>query len=96
MRRAQRIRFKARFRGLSQEFWQQKRPGRNRTDLPHHRLLTSASTSVVKSISAMRRCEQRISALISNAYARVLPEKCVRNKSQLENNTWRVLNKELA
>ncbi len=63
---------------------QQKRPGRNRTDLPHHRQSTSASTSVVKSISTMRRCEQRISALISNANEDLLAVNCVPNKSQPE------------
>jgi hypothetical protein len=46
---------------------QQKRPGRNRTDLPHL-LIPSASTSVVKSLKQFRRCErQNIPALISNA-----------------------------
>jgi len=51
---------------------------------PTHRVLTSASTSAIKSISAMRRCEQRI----QRASARPVGEfylKCVRNKSQLEN-----------
>lgn len=61
---------------------QQKRPGRNRTDLPDHRPITSASTSVVKSYE---RCGiasgEIISALISDADEALLSDECVRNMS---------------
>ena len=61
--------------------WQQKRPGRNRTDLPHHRSSTSASTSVVKSQKRRGSCERRIhSALISNADEGSIDAICVQKK----------------
>ena len=61
---------------------QQKRPGRNRTDLPHIASQTSASTSVVKSRKRLRRLRatDAFQRSISNADDPDIEAQCVHNK----------------